>query len=237
MKGSTSPSWTGSLGGNGLIHLGPSPSRDRFCIKPIIVSSLFPDPILGFAAGCRSNLTIKPWIRITTEGSSPVEQKSSIHHIENLWYDFRKSRTLPNLDHIEEASLDPESHFWRKHSWISTYKALDGLYCKIAHAIVHEKGIPERKWSQKSVANSCQYKWATVWKEMKSTPWLQLNKNLTSILMGHAKSTQRHRAFWDVAVRTYIWWGIKAFHIISRRLFKNLRQWKKLYNSSLVRNY
>ena len=52
----TSPSCTGSLGGKGLIHWGPNPSNGKFRNNPITVSSLSPDPSLGLAPGCRSNL-------------------------------------------------------------------------------------------------------------------------------------------------------------------------------------
>lgn len=52
----TSPSSTGSLGGRGLNHCGLNPSKDKVLSKPLIVSSLSPDPILGITPGRRSNL-------------------------------------------------------------------------------------------------------------------------------------------------------------------------------------
>lgn len=49
-----------SLGGSGLIHLGPNPSSDKFCNSPVSASSLSPDPSFGLAPGSKSNLKCNP---------------------------------------------------------------------------------------------------------------------------------------------------------------------------------
>lgn len=128
-----SPSSTGSLGGNGLIHWGPNPSIDKLWTKPVRVASLSPDPIFVLAP-CSVNLNLKnkiPNQAIVNKCTRGAADAS------NLYLSSLITHTQMNLDHNHEVYQDLGQHFLLLLIGNGYCRAQLGLHYHVVSATVH----------------------------------------------------------------------------------------------------